>query len=346
MADKPRMCVVDHYFHQKTKSFSFLLDIVKQYYEVDVYWDYSNAGGPRVPVETINRYDVVFFFQVLNPMRDLVRVRAKMIWMPMYDGMPLVDERWYRLSLLPIKIVCFSKRLYDYVSKFDFDCIYVKYYPEVAAPPKQMDLNSHRVFFWYRGNLRIESVLEALDLGAVDRLEILNLPDPGYKALNRDLLDRLKVNYKLYSEFLSQEEFWKIVSRNNIFVAPRVQEGIGMSFLEAMALGLCVVAYNDSTMNEYIDDGETGYLFSERTAKKISFDSLETVIKNTRKSVLAGREAWIKSIPSLVEFIKSPSRNATGIWVRFATYLIRYFPLDLYLYIKTRYFSKKARIIR
>ena len=44
----------------------------------------------------------------------------------------------------------------------------------------------------------------------------------------------------------------KLVKYSDVFISPRKQEGIGMSFLEAMSLGKYIIAINDSTMNEYI----------------------------------------------------------------------------------------------
>src|SRR6202012_2876394 len=37
-------------------------------------------------------------------------------------------------------------------------------------------------------------------------------------------------------------------------------EGVGITFLEAMARGCAVVAYDAPTMNEYIESGKTGVL--------------------------------------------------------------------------------------
>jgi glycosyltransferase involved in cell wall biosynthesis len=44
-------------------------------------------------------------------------------------------------------------------------------------------------------------------------------------------------------------------------MAPRRYEGIGMAFLEAMAMEMCVVAENQSTANEYILSGKNVILY-------------------------------------------------------------------------------------
>lgn len=46
-------------------------------------------------------------------------------------------------------------------------------------------------------------------------------------------------------------------TRSDEFFLAVVSKGIGMFFREAMAIGKCVVANNDATMNEYIKNGET-----------------------------------------------------------------------------------------
>lgn len=69
------------------------------------------------------------------------------------------------------------------------------------------------------------------------------------------------------------------IQKSALYFAPRKYEGIGMSFLEAMASGRCVIAPDYPTMNEYIKNGETGYLYNFKRPQKIKFDD----IKNSKK---------------------------------------------------------------
>ena len=57
------------------------------------------------------------------------------------------------------------------------------------------------------------------------------------------------------------EEMTIDMLKSTIYIASRPYEGIGMSFLEAMADGRCVVAHDNTTHNEYIEHGKNGFLF-------------------------------------------------------------------------------------
>jgi phosphatidylinositol alpha-1,6-mannosyltransferase len=59
---------------------------------------------------------------------------------------------------------------------------------------------------------------------------------------------------------LSLEQLKHYYSRSDIFVMPSRQEGFGVVFLEAMALGKPVVAGNHGGAPEIVQDGVTGFL--------------------------------------------------------------------------------------
>ncbi|MBI3631934.1 MAG: glycosyltransferase family 4 protein, partial [Candidatus Vogelbacteria bacterium] len=52
------------------------------------------------------------------------------------------------------------------------------------------------------------------------------------------------------------------LSSADIFVRPSLSEGLGISFLEAMAVGLPIVATNVGGIPDFLKDGKTG-LFCE-----------------------------------------------------------------------------------
>lgn len=59
--------------------------------------------------------------------------------------------------------------------------------------------------------------------------------------------------------FPSQEEYFAILGKTNIYIAPRWFEGIGLTVTEAMASGCVVLANNAPTMNEYIVHERNGF---------------------------------------------------------------------------------------
>ncbi len=69
---------------------------------------------------------------------------------------------------------------------------------------------------------------------------------------------RARSIFPVSSWFRDAGEYLDMLAAANVFFAPRRAEGIGMSFLEAMAMGLCVVAPRGPTMSEYIENGRNG----------------------------------------------------------------------------------------
>ena len=73
-----------------------------------------------------------------------------------------------------------------------------------------------------------------------------------------------------------------------------------MTFLEAMAMGLAVVAPDRPTMNEYIRHGVDGYLYDPRKPDMVDLDSASVVVSRARQAVLEGRAAWLESTDRLL----------------------------------------------
>ena len=47
-----------------------------------------------------------------------------------------------------------------------------------------------------------------------------------------------------------------------------------MTIVEAISRGMFIIGYNDSTMNEYINESNIGFLFDETTDKKININNI------------------------------------------------------------------------
>ena len=93
---------------------------------------------------------------------------------------------------------------------------------------------------------------------------------------------------------VSQEDIPKYLHNADTFVRPSLSEGFGISFIEAMAAGLPVIATPVGGIVDFLKDGETG-LFCEvnnpesiatQVKKLIDNDKLrESIVKNARKMV-------------------------------------------------------------
>ena len=78
-----------------------------------------------------------------------------------------------------------------------------------------------------------------------------------------------------------------------------------MSFLEAMAMGKVVIAIDNPTMNEYIINNETGYLFNLKRPEVINLSNIDRIQKNTYEYVCAGYLKWESSKNLIIKFIES-----------------------------------------
>jgi glycosyltransferase involved in cell wall biosynthesis len=319
---KQKACTIDHPFHKITHSFDFIRSIIAQEYEVDNLWDNTRETGKHISIEQLNEYEILFYFQQFNSFKDIKRIRGSIIWIPMYDDVTQQRAFWLRISTLPIKIICFSKQLYEYVCSLGVSALFVQYYLDPGAYLPVKDFTTHRVFFWFRGGVHLESVLRAFGDNKIDSMDLRWAPDPNVKQSepNEALIEKYHIN--IIKGYLSREEYLSIVSRNNIFVAPRLKEGIGLSMLEAFTMGQCIVAHNDSTMNEYIRHGHNGILFDAINTQAIDLSNYETIAQQARKDSVNGWVLWQNDIKKIRDFIQSPRQIGRKKTIFFEFYIV------------------------
>ena len=71
-----------------------------------------------------------------------------------------------------------------------------------------------------------------------------------------------------------------------------------------MAMGKAVIAVDNPTMNEYINDGENGYLFDLKRPKEIDLSNIKEVQKNSYEFMEEGYKEWEKNKKRIIDFIK------------------------------------------
>jgi glycosyltransferase involved in cell wall biosynthesis len=75
----------------------------------------------------------------------------------------------------------------------------------------------------------------------------------------------------LFLGLVSQEDLPEHLHQADIFIRPSLSEGQGVSFIEAMAAGLPVIATPVGGIPEFIKDGETGLLVEPKNPRLIAF---------------------------------------------------------------------------
>lgn len=306
---KPRLAFVDNSFHKKTQSGNFLRELFSFHFDVVDLWDDSwKRSGGSMPVDGINQGDFshVVFFQSMPTIDELRRLRPWIVWVPMYDsvmGWNRGGDFWAALMDLPIKIICFCRELYTILNGRGFNCVYVQYFTDPSLFPAVADYRSNRIFFWQRRLLTFTQVKQIIGENSVDQCTVKLDPDPGFLAarLAPEDIERYKVT-RLINGAIGRTEYLDLLQQSNIFIAPRKYEGIGMSFLEAMSMGMVVVGLNQPTLSEYVRHGENGLLFDEKNMA-IEISDIERIGRCARMECEQGFLRWQEEKHLIVQYI-------------------------------------------
>lgn len=240
----------------------------------------------------------------------------KVTLVPMYDAvLSLSDVQWWEYR--HFKIVSFCEALTKKLRALGMDFFSVKFFPPVAVgrqPPSDGPL---KVFFWKRG-LRpdITMVVEMLPRDAPVEL--------FYRSDLDETIPNVPANIQLISLpwFATREEYLRQVGCCDLYVSPRESEGIGLSFLEALALGIPVLAMDAPTMNEYVQHGKNGFLFG-RPASALTKELLVSMQGSIRSSGASMRRQFELQVPSLLQYLlEKPQPHGVGRHMGFETVIV------------------------
>ena len=313
-AEKRKLLYVGHPYHLKTHSVDFLKEALAKVYEIDYLSVADNCSLPEEYLHAFKgrAYDVCLCFQIM-PSVEMLRKYVTFehgVFFPMADyyygmlavGTPIWEE--YR----EFRIFSFSKKVHDELVANGYDSTYIQYFPTPVEVEDWGDPQS--VFFWQRiTHLNVYTVLEALKSFPVRHLRLHISIDPGEKRvlLPSDFQKGFGVSYSTWYD--TREEMLRDMDRYAIYFAPRKVEGIGLSYLEAMARGRCVIANRETTHDEYITDGETGFLYDLNSPDKtvnLTVEDVKRVQRNAQRYVKEGYANWVKVLAALPEKFELP----------------------------------------
>jgi glycosyltransferase involved in cell wall biosynthesis len=319
---KKRLAFIDHSFHKVTRSSDFFLEVLNRDYEVTIFFDDGWKGGLEVDPHTVNagKFDTVLFWQVLPFARNVMRFSCNnLIWVPMYDSeWQRSNVGWRALRLLGLKVICFSKTLYEITQHAGIRSFQVQYFPEV--PKETVSYGRPRVFFWQRvDEIGWPLVKRILGENDIEKTVLRDDPDPNHVFTEPDPEDTARFHVEVVRNLKlagggKSDEYMRLLSNCNVFIATRLREGIGLSFLEAMALGMCVVAPDAPTMNEYISTEEDGFLFDPEQVSAIDLARFADCGRRARARVAKGREQWETALPAMLEFVSTPVQRRRSYW--------------------------------
>lgn len=276
------IAVVDYGFHKRTGSAEFFLQLLSKKFRVECFYDRAPTG----------QYRRIVCWQVPPTM-----VQGPVIWVPMWDSFCTEPQVPANVT----KVLSFSRALHENITACGKNSRYFQYWPEPQQP-------SHNllpvVLFWKRTKHvtwpHVRTMLNKLENVSV---HLKMVPDPGYAADIIPPIDAAKFGIQTHAWSADRAAFVNLLERCNIFIAPRLREGIGMAFLEAMSHGLCVVAHNEATANEYIRHGETGLLYND--PETVDLKRYRDIGNAAHEAVTNGHRNWTESQDDLLAFIAS-----------------------------------------
>ena len=247
--------------------------------------------------------DLLVTFQHLWKPCELEAFGARTtVVIPMYDDCPKTKEFWQ--DYLGFKILSFSSTLGKLLKDWGHDVLTVQYYPEVQDCRRT---NRLRGFFWPRTESLDWSHLRPLLSGASWDGFHLHLTNPEGCHHLPTVIERSELTLTQSDWFEKPEDFLKLLDTTSVYFAPRRFEGIGQSFVEALVRGLCVVAPNAPTMNEYITHGVDGYLYEPDSPSPLDWSKVDSLADEAWKRAKKGRETWLEAVPKIKAFLAEPT---------------------------------------
>lgn len=312
---KEKIVFIAHSYHKKTKSSDFMVEYLKEFYDVEVVYDDEWETGNKIDWGNFDsKYYAVVVWQVFPENEDFKNIpNQNVIFFPMYDqAIRWKFSKWHECK--NFKIINFSLALHKKLQKWGFNSMYIQYFVEPKEFTPGID---DEVFFWQRlTKINIKTVKKLFRKSNI-KLHIHKAIDPGQKFISPIPEDEKNFNITYSEWFDTKDEMENIKKTKGIYIAPRYFEGIGMSFLEAMAQGKVVIANNQPTMNEYIKNGETGFLCDFNFPKPIKLLNLEKIQQNTYAFAKKGYENWLLDRKKIIDYINAPCfENELCLWVR------------------------------
>jgi hypothetical protein len=210
---------------------------------------------------------IVFFFW--PPPAELISdPKRRVIWIPMWDETKRRNEQWWQKLPKNLRVVAFSKEISVRSRAAGLETLDLKLYISPADLPPAAWGNERILYYWNRtgmvGREFLSKFCRSLDVKLLiyfHRLDPRISPENDYVLPER--LGKTRVMAIESINLLPKQKYIDSMGKANLFIAPRVAEGVGLSFIEALARGCAVFGYDAPTMNEYITHKINGYLFQE-----------------------------------------------------------------------------------
>jgi hypothetical protein len=294
-----KIAVVDQSCHKKTASTVFLLDLMRPLGTVEHFFlDAINVGDVAD-----GNFDVIILLQTEFCAPYFLARGRRTVIVPMYDACANIPDVYWQ-AMAGARVISFCRKLHLRILACGLESHYLQYFPNPSNIKPVGDFSSLRGFLWQRRpregfNWRLGSRLCGSSLASLHvhlaaddaKNEIETLP-PGITT----------------SEWAEDPFSYLMHMRTgNVFFAPRAIEGVGMANLEAMAHGMCIVAHNEATANEYIRHQKNGYLYNINKPENLRLTpaKAQQCGRAARKTIEDGYERYLCKRDDVLSFVSS-----------------------------------------
>ena len=299
--NRQNILFVTHPHHRYTQSFDWLYKAIEEVPDI-LYGDHPTLSQ-WLPLLEKDPYKLVIVFQ-LDHLALYCSYFSPVLVFPMFDHSRLTPDSYLR-RLKSVEWVSFSRGLHHRLSGLGLSSRYIQY----ACDPKpypQVGWNSGpRAYFWERvpDEFDRNAASKILASLGIDSLIVRELGDKGFSRTPQSHAGKKPEIWTDRSQYL------QTIAKENIFVAPRRFEGLGMTMIEAMAMGMCVIAEDAPTANEYILSGHNGILY--RGGQEMVYPLRATTGKqlaemgdNARKSIAEIHQRWSRDSENIGSLVR------------------------------------------
>ena len=279
-----------HPHHRHTQTFEWLKEAIGSPVRT-LYGDPETLRAYLPSLQT-NPPKLLILFQ-LEHLAAWASCFCPVLVFPMNDLTRMTPDA-YLATLRNVEWISFSRALHQRLAGLGLSSRYVQYAPDPAGFPEVSWKQGPRGYFWERSpeDLDVRAAGEILRSLDVENLKVRQTKDPLLTSSEQGQ-DKSRLE-----DWQAREEYLRSLAGFNVYVAPRRHEGIGMAFLEAMAMGMCVVAENQPTANEYILSGENGILYGGDREKiymlrQVELAELAQMGKEARETIRRIHGEWL-----------------------------------------------------
>lgn len=320
-----KIALLAHSHHKVTGSSDFLANLLRKLGTVETFFDESwmQRQAEWVAHFEPREFDCIVIFQAHECFQYINRDHPNVVFVPMYDAMIWNGTFYWNERFNSAKTLCFSSALYREVTARSATSAYFQYYPDPEQYPRVQDYSVPRGYYWRRRNEINDETIQRLCKGfQFEHFTLHNVPDPNSGINDTARGPRVDaLDYTVTGWHASEESHLNSVSKHNIYFAPRLCEGIGFGFLKAMSMGLCVVAPDTPTHDEYIAQMCTGILYRPHKPGAVDLRPYREIGSRARESIERGRRRWDSKSEEFLEFFATPNavfqrqRFAVDSWI-------------------------------